>query len=103
MTYLFYRKTRVPRIIDDLVMPILNESIVDFRVMRQAADKVFASRQFANDWRETATALLRQYNKLMLLDGILNGDSRLSNTIIDRRFGVDSYYIGQLKKYSKEN
>jgi len=103
MTYLFYRRTHVPRLVDDHVMPILNENVELFHTMRQNSEKIFAGREFAAEWRETAASLLRQYDKLMLLDGILNGDARLSKTVVDRRFGVASYYIGQLKKYTKEH
>jgi hypothetical protein len=101
MTFLLYRKLRVPRAIDDLVMPIFDDNIKAFHKMRKDSEHIFADRQCWDGWGETAAALLRQYDRLMLLDGILNGDARLSKVIVDRRFGVDAYYINELKKYTK--
>jgi hypothetical protein len=99
MTYLFYRRGHVPRAIDDITFPILNEEMDVFRHMRERADGIFETRDYADYWSEMASDLLRQYDRLMVIDGILNGDARLSTVIVDRRFGVNARYIKQIKRY----
>ena len=69
-----------------------------FCEMRQKAGGLLAYREFADEWRGAAQALLEQYERLVLLDGILNGDACLSKAIVDRRFGVDPRYINELRK-----
>jgi hypothetical protein len=103
ITYLFYNRTHVPRLVDDHVMPILNESTDRFHEMRERAQDIFGDREFAHQWRETAESLLQQYDQLMVLDGMLNGDARLSKTVVDRRFGVDAHYINELRRFLKEH
>jgi len=102
LTFLLYGRTQIPNYIDDITRPILNMQFNEFKQMRQAAGRIFADRRRKSEWSETAQKLLQQYDRLMVLDGILNGDARLSKVIVDRRFGVDTYYINELRKIASE-
>jgi len=47
---------------------------------------------------DAAKYVLYNYHILMALDGIKNGELRLSRVTVDRRFGMDSWYIKQLEE-----
>lgn len=99
MTLLFFRRAKVPREIDDLVMPILNEeqSVLDHVI--QQGEGIFDDRSKADLWSWMARRIFDQYNRLMDIDGILNGDARDTRIRVDRRFGVSIYYLRDLEKY----
>ena len=99
MTLLFFRRAKVPREIDDLVMPILNEEQRTLNRMMQEGEDIFDDRDNADLWPETARRIFDQYTRLMDLDGILNGDARDTRIPVDRRFGVSKFYLRDLKMY----
>lgn len=99
LTFLLYKKGRVPKVVDDIVMPILNERMTEFKRLHGVGDRVFGNREYEYLWEETAKALLSEYDRLMVLDGILNGDARMSKVVVEGRFGVGHRYLDSLKKY----
>nr|WP_128083431.1 hypothetical protein [Methylobacterium sp. B34] len=101
MAYLFFGKEDATNQIHDRAMPLLNKCLDDLYAAKQKGEVLFSIHRNRPRWRDHAKYILMLYHIAMALDGIMHGTHRLSRTVVDRRFGLDSFYIHELHELAE--
>jgi hypothetical protein len=99
LAYMLFARARIPYPVEEVAWPIINEEADRFERLKEDADRILGDRYQADHWRSAANAVLEQFDRLMDMDGILNGETRLMRVIADGRFGVSRNYLDEVRKY----
>ena len=99
MAYLYFGSANSPPEIDRVIAPIFNKYSDEFYRTRHRGLRPIKERIVFPNYE--AKELVFIYKTMMRLDGIMNGNARLSRVIVDRRFGIDSYFIKQMINISE--
>lgn len=95
LSYAYFRAGDAPCEIGDAVEPMIYNLTDEFmNLKRRMGDDYYA--QSIPESTALKNQLCEIYISMMSLDGVMHGNVRLSETIIDRRFGLDARYITEL-------
>ncbi|MGX7703814.1 hypothetical protein [Methylobacterium sp. Gmos1] len=96
LSYLYFRWEQAPAEIHERVVPLIQEYLKKLSAARYRADEIMSNPLKYKKWDEAARRVLYFYFILMSLDGIIDGNHRLSRVIIKERFGLSSTYVKEL-------
>jgi hypothetical protein len=94
---------KLPEQIDTLARSYLRDEQRDFDRMRRDGRDAFADRTMKDTWGYYAKTLLEGYDRLMDLEGIINGAERCKREPFDKRFGVSLEFLKDVKKIRKSD
>lgn len=77
MTYLFFRRGKIPNDLDNLARPLLYDEIQRFERKFDEWIDFLNDESVREDWRPMADDLVHRWERVMDLDGIVSGDARL--------------------------
>ncbi|MHC2002523.1 hypothetical protein ACYQR9_19065 [Methylobacterium sp. CM6241] len=95
LAYAYFRNADAPREIGDAITPVLHRMTDLFMDIKRTMDGRSTYSHMRSEYY-TSDDLVQIYRNMMNLDGVMNGSVRLSETVIDRRFGLDSRFIVDL-------
>jgi hypothetical protein len=98
---LLYGRAKLPQQIDSIARSYLRDLSRQFERMRRDSGMIFSDRARKDIWGFYAKSLLDQYDHLMDLDGIVNGELRARREPYDKRFGVPIEFLKDLKRIRK--